>query len=80
MNKRQKIVLAIYSCLVFIQILYPPFIAMNKGRVYESGYSLLWSPVSYNSLVGVIDVNRLLMTLLATSLICIAVVAIFKDK
>lgn len=80
MNNKQRIVLYIYSCLVFIQIIYPPFIAIHKGRLYESGYSWLWLPIKYNSLVGTIDTDRLLLTLLGTSLICIAAVISLKNK
>ena len=85
MNKQQKIILFVYSAIVVAMVAYPPFNLTLQGHVVRSEYSWLWKPIMYgkeygSTPIGIVDVARLYVQLVAASLVTIAFTFAFKSK
>ena len=81
MNKYQKRILIIYSLIVTLMVVYPPFDLVVQGRTLVSEYSLLWEPVRLQDRVyGQVATSLLCVQLLAASLVAGALTLAFKDS
>lgn len=84
MNRNQKLVLFIYSAIVVLMIVYPPYHLRVQGFLIYSEYSWLWSPITSGgdqgrSAVGEINSVALTFQIICTSLAAIALTLAFKE-
>lgn len=81
MNKLQKIILAVYSLLVFAMVIFPPYVVIYNNIRFESNYSFIWKPLEYdNRIPGEIDISKFMIQLLGLTLVTIALLLILKDN
>ena len=85
MNKIQKIILFAYCVVIIGIVIYPPYNLTVQGFLIRSEYSFLWEPIMHgseygNTLVGVIDTPKILIQMLAATLVAVALTFIFRSK
>ena len=68
MNKTQRIILIIVTIVIFLMLLFPPFLVTGPlGITYNWGYSFILYPPSYkvpnvnNTYYSIMDIKRLLV-------------------
>ena len=80
MNKKQKVLIVIFSVIVTAMIIYPPFQVNYNNKIIQSGYSFIWKPIIANEYVlGEIDINRLFVQILGLILVFGAILFLFTD-
>lgn len=85
MNNFQKIILAVYCVVILGMLIYPPYNLTVQGFLIRSEYSLLWEPIIHGSEygktpVGVIDTPKILVQMLAVTLVAVALTFMAKSK
>lgn len=85
MNNYQKTVIFIYSTLVFLMIIFPPYELELQGFIIRSEYSSIFTPImqgdDYGKVpLGVINTSKLLIQILGATLISISLVLSLNEK